>query len=183
MACAWEAIAALPSVCGGTFTTALPVASADRANSKGKTSVSTDLWGCDEHAFCYSCSSGNPYCEAISLYYGGVDGGAEGGWISNHSAYAAVFALNANLTYWCNASTLAAIEAGYGTTVGLGGVEGYSDDHAPSGTTTSHEHSEACGKGCSKTVEDDDTAYDGNAGGATPPEGVGATTEGQTHVE
>ena len=88
-----------------------------------------------------------------------------------------MFALNANLSYWCDADTLAAIEAGYGTTVGLDGVDGYStDDQAPGGTTTRQEHDQACGKGCSKTVEDNDTVYDGNVGGATPPAGVGATT-------
>ena len=126
----------LPNVCSGTFTTALPVASIDRPNSKGKASASTDLWGCDEHAFCYSCSSGNPYCEAVSLYYGGVDGGSEGGWVSNHSAYAAVFALNANLTYWCNASTLAAIESEFGTSGGVKSLDGHSiGGYARSGTT------------------------------------------------
>ena len=114
MTCAWEAIAALATVCSGSFTAALPTNSADRANSKGSATVSADLWSCDEHAFCYSCGSGNPYCEAVANFYGGVEGGAPDS-TSNRSAYAAVLAINTNLSYWCDAGTLASIEAEYGS--------------------------------------------------------------------
>eukprot|EP00621_Florenciella_sp_RCC1693_P014408 CAMPEP_0182524198 /NCGR_PEP_ID=MMETSP1323-20130603/1617_1 /TAXON_ID=236787 /ORGANISM="Florenciella parvula, Strain RCC1693" /LENGTH=547 /DNA_ID=CAMNT_0024732717 /DNA_START=18 /DNA_END=1661 /DNA_ORIENTATION=+ len=163
MACAWEAVAALPSVCGGSFKTVMPTGSKNRDNSGVHATLSTDLLACDEHAFCYSCSEGNPYCEAVAMFYGGVDGGGDG------NAYAAVLALNANLSYWCSDDTMAAIESGYGST--LGGVDGWSaDDRTPGGTTTHHDHTESCGKGCTETVEDDDTTFDGPA---TPPASVG----------
>lgn len=47
---------------------------------------------------------------------------------------------------------------------GVSGTDGYStDDRTPGGTTTHHDHTESCGKGCTETVEDDDTVYDGSS--------------------
>jgi hypothetical protein len=58
MVCAWEAIAQLPSVCAETFNSTTPEGlSRDLPNNFDQTTL--DLWDCDEHAFCNSCSTGN----------------------------------------------------------------------------------------------------------------------------
>ena len=125
MVCAWEAVAALPRVCAGRFASAFPTNSSDRSPSSSSTasssssSVATDsarpsnqtkLFSCDEHAFCYSCGDGNPYCEAVAAHYHGV---GEGGTTANRSrvgATSAVVALNDDLEYWCSERILAAID-------------------------------------------------------------------------
>ena len=76
MACAWEAIASLPKLCNGTFVAGLPNDSSDRP--AGASNMTT-LHPCDEHGFCYSCSTGadgltrgNSHCRAVARLYGGL---------------------------------------------------------------------------------------------------------------
>ena len=67
MVCAWEAVAQLPSICVDNFISTTPAnLSRDLPNEFARTTL--DLWDCDEHAFCNSCSTGNKCVESASMY-------------------------------------------------------------------------------------------------------------------
>ena len=116
MVCAWEAISHLPEVCNQTFNATSPVgmghdAPAETAVDK----AALDLYSCDEHAFCLSCSGGNKHCAAVAAQYGNigvpyaddvVDYRMVDGKIGANSA---MVALNDDLSFWCDAATLASI--------------------------------------------------------------------------
>lgn len=85
MPCAWMAVKSLPAACAGAFTPSLEgLASANAAATGDEPNPLTlggdaRLYGCDEHAVCFSCYNGNNpgatadarYCEAVAAYYGG----------------------------------------------------------------------------------------------------------------
>ena len=76
MLCAWETVARLDEVCARTFASTAPGGGTSRnANNTfyaAHPGANIDLFACDEHAFCASCSAGNAYCDAVASYYGGV---------------------------------------------------------------------------------------------------------------
>ena len=121
MLCAWETVARLPEVCAGTFDATKPGGSARRNNTfdAARAPRAVDLYRCDEHAFCASCSAGNAYCDAVASYYGGVGVPLRISFKSviNYtdgyiSATAAMHALLLDTDFWCADDTLARIEAG-----------------------------------------------------------------------
>ena len=78
-----------------------------------------DLYSCDEHAFCQSCSEGNEYCAAVAWYYGGVGVPLRISYRTEYNyshgmigANAAMHALMLDLDFWCKDATLAHIASG-----------------------------------------------------------------------
>jgi hypothetical protein len=59
MVCAWEAVARLPEVCTDTFNSTTPVGLSNNEPNNNDFRTTLDLWDCDEHAFCNSCSDDN----------------------------------------------------------------------------------------------------------------------------
>ena len=128
MVCAWEMVASLPSVCADEFKPTKPgrLASANRESLDSNTTQSSgasvrtlDLYSCDEHAFCQSCSEGNEYCAAVAWYYGGVGVPLRISYRTEYNyshgmigANAAMHALMLDLDFWCKDATLAHIASG-----------------------------------------------------------------------
>ena len=113
MVCAWQAVANLESVCAGTFEPVAPGSSRNAPNARwvpdqGVTSAGATLYGCDEHAVCYSCfygggatALGGEMCERVAAHYGGfgrLDGAEE--YFGYTGAEAAFEALS-ELPKWC----------------------------------------------------------------------------------
>ena len=122
------AVASLPSVCADEFKPTKPgrLASANRESLDSNTTQSSgasvrtlDLYSCDEHAFCQSCSEGNEYCAAVAWYYGGVGVPLRISYRTEYNyshgmigANAAMHALMLDLDFWCKDATLAVLLAG-----------------------------------------------------------------------
>ena len=136
MPCAWMAVKSLPAACAGAFAPSLEgLASANAAATGDEPNPLTlggdaRLYGCDEHAVCFSCYNGNNpgatadarYCEAVAAYYGGfgvpfatdedvwsLRAVAGAGKIGANAAWRAI---NDDWAFWCDAETLAAIDQG-----------------------------------------------------------------------
>lgn len=117
--CKWQAVAALPELCAGTFTPSRPdmaAAAAPDPPAVAIDGVTADVLAlcpayaglpetcsyCQSHAYCASCE-GNAYCAAFLLKNPAVVGRGYGANIPD------VFG---QLDFWCDPATLAAVEAG-----------------------------------------------------------------------
>ena len=116
--CKWQAVAALPELCAGTFTPSRPdmaAAAAPDPPAVAIDGVTADVLAlcpayaglpetcsyCQSHAYCASCE-GNAYCAAFLLKNPAVVGRGYGANIPD------VFG---QLDFWCDPATLAAVEA------------------------------------------------------------------------
>jgi len=106
--CGWEAIADLPQLCDGSFTTTFPNKSSnempDHMAMKTLTVNSTgrSFWACNVHAFCYSCVGDtglvNDFCKAAV--------------IRTKSLYAPAAVFEFLSSYWCDSEIITEIQNG-----------------------------------------------------------------------